>query len=99
MMKAVGTGCRDLIPMGSKSSESIKVALHDFVGNRYGKVSGTVHSDRAREISVAVDGLRKERTFNSVHSKATPHRTTSRGSIGREIGVLLSATRSSLEHY
>ena len=72
-------------------------ALRDFVGNRHGKVSGTVHSDRAREIIAAVDRLRKDGTYNWVHSKAVPHRPTSRGRIEREIGVVLEATRGSLE--
>ena len=48
MIKDVGTGSRDLIPMESKSTENIMVALRDFVGNRHGKISGTVHSDRAK---------------------------------------------------
>ena len=65
--------------------------------NGAGKISGTVHSDRARELIAAVDQLRKEGVYNWVHSKAVPHRPTSRGCIEREIGVVLDATRCSLE--
>ena len=97
MIKDVATGSRDLIPMDAKSTEHIKVALRDFVGNRHGKLAGTVHSDRARELIAAVDQLRKEGVYNWVHSKAVPHRPTSRGCIEREIGVVLDATRCSLD--
>ena len=72
-------------------------ALRDFIGNRHGKISGTVHSDRAKELIAAVDRLRKEGVYNWVHSKAVPHRPTSRACIEREIGVVLEATRCSLE--
>ena len=84
------------MPMESKSTENIKVALCDFVGTRHGKLSGTVHSDRAKELIAGVDQLRKKVKHNWVHSKATPHRPTSRGVIEREIGVVLTATRGSL---
>ena len=97
MCKDVGTGCRDLMPLETKSAEHIMAALRDFVGNRHGKISGTVHSDRAKELIAAVDRLRKEGVYNWVHSKAVPHRPTSRGCIEREIGVVFDATRCSLE--
>ena len=77
--KDVGTGWRDLMPMESKSAENTRAALRDFVGNRHGKIHGIVHSDRAKEINVAVDGLRKDKVYDWVHSKAAPHRETSRG--------------------
>ena len=82
--------------MDSKSTENIKAALRDFVGNRHGKISGTVYSGRAKELIAAVDQLRKDGVYNWVHSKAVPHRPTSRGCIEREIGVVLEATRSNL---
>ena len=50
MVKDVGTGWRDLMPLETKVTENVMAALRDFVGNRHGKISGTVHSDRAKEL-------------------------------------------------
>ena len=68
MLKDVGTGWRELMPVPSKSDENTHVALRDFVGNRNRNVSGTVD----REIIAAVDGLRKDKVYDWVHSEATP---------------------------
>ena len=64
--------------MDSESTENIKAALRDFVGKRHGEISSTVHSDRAKELIAAVDQLRKDGVYYWVHSKAVPHRPTSR---------------------
>jgi len=96
MIKDQGSGWRDLMPMDSKSKENTKAALMDFIGRRHGKCPGTVHSDRAKEVVASVDELRKEGVCALVHSKATPHRPTSRGAVEREIGVVFEATRSNL---
>ena len=84
------------MPVLSKSEVDTRVALRDFVGNRHGRCPGTVHSDRAKEIIAAVDGLRRANIYDWVHSRATPHRESSRGAIENEIKVVLGMTRCSL---
>ena len=87
LLKDCGTGWRDCVATSDKSSSEAQRVMKEFAGRQ--KVQ-EFYSDCSKELKAAA------KTVNWTHALATPHRTTSRGAIERELQLVLESSRCNL---